>query len=93
MNGLKINGYRRLSKTHARKLYEGGGTVYLVPCYMRPGGMWRPEVAISKGDRSEDAYYFAASECDFDRVVDEFMYYACKSGSGRYPAYYVREDA
>ena len=95
MDGCKINGFRRVSKPTARKFYEDGRVIYICPCLLKPGGAWRPEVAIVKGDLStikEDASFYSTTVRGFDKIVDEFMYYNCRGGSGRYPSFYIRES-
>ena len=66
MQGVTVNGYRRLAKPTAKRLYNSGKTIYIVPCALRPGGAWKPEIAISKADRSEDAAYFVSTANDFE---------------------------
>lgn len=90
MQGVTVNGYRRLAKPTAKRLYNSGATIYLVPCALRPGGAWNPEVAISKSDRSESASYFVSMNNDFEHLVNEFAYYNCRHSTGRYPAYYIK---
>lgn len=95
MEGIKVNGFRRVSKPTARKLYDDGKVVYICPCYLKPGGMWRPEVAITKEDLStvtEEASFYSTTVRGFDNIVNEFMHYNCSSGTGRYPSFYIRES-
>lgn len=92
MEGIRVNGFRRVSKPQAKKLYNDGRVVYLCPCYLRPGGMWKPEVAVAKERVDESVSYFVSNTNEFDKLVDEFMYYNCRGGSGKYPAYYIKED-
>ena len=92
MQSVSVNGYRRLAKPTAKRLYNSGKTIYLVPCALRPGGAWKPEIAISKADRSDDASYFVSTKNDFESLVNEFAYYNCGNASGRYPAYYIKAN-
>ena len=95
MRDCSVYGYRLVSKAAARRMYNDGKVVYLCPSFLRPGSMWHPEVAVTKMDlsqASEEASYFVSNTRDFDKLVDEFMYYNCRSGVGRYPAYYIKES-
>ena len=59
---------------------------------MRPGQPWNPEVAIAK-ERPLDCgtQYFVSGASDFEKVVNEFAYYNCNFGVGKYPAYFIKE--
>lgn len=88
------DGFNRISKLRARKLYDDGKIVYLCPVKLRPGYPWHPEVAISKHNERTDglAQYFVSDTNEFDKVVNDFTHYNCNWSAGTYPAYYVREE-
>ena len=95
MEGIKVNGFRRITKPQARKQYNNGAVVYICPRFLRPGSMWKPEVAITKADLSgvnEDASFFSSTENEFDKIVDEFIYYNCGGGAGSYPSFYIKDN-
>jgi len=46
--------FTRITKKQAKKLFENGEVVYLVPCNMLPGGMWHVECPISLTDDLKD---------------------------------------
>ena len=84
MNAINIAGYKRISKQAARKRFVGGLVTYAYPSNIRPGNMWisacRIDPAIMTGRT-------------FDQFVNEYEYYNCNSSeSGRYTAFYMRED-
>ena len=80
MNKVKVNGYVRISKQAARRMYEAGETVYLVPCRFVPGNCW---------GLMYDANYYNWNKCEpFDTVVNAFEYYNCNRETGRYTAFY-----
>ena len=79
MNKYIINGFERITKTAARKLYNNGGAVTVCPCKLAPGGGWAVGVTISN-----------ASGRDFQKVINEFIFYNCNAAAGYYPAYYMR---
>lgn len=66
----------RISKAQARKLYDNGGTITIVPCNLRPGA-WGVDINNADGRT-------------FDAVVNEFAYYNCGyAETGRRPAFYI----
>ena len=75
------NKYTRINKTRARKLFDQGLTIHLVPCKVlcNYGNMWVIPIPIEK------SWYE-----DFDRAVNNFVYYNCQHTElGLYPAYYI----
>lgn len=75
--------YKKVNKTQARKLFNEGHSIFLVPCKARFGSMYYGNgCEIVKTVNDEGA---------FDRAVDEFTYYNCTSQTvGLYPAYYIK---
>lgn len=66
----------RINKAQARKIYNNGGSVTIVPCNLRPG-MWGVDISNAGG-------------YTFDQVVNAFSYYNCTGSEvGRYPAFYI----
>ena len=92
MHGYNINGYVRIHKKRAETLYNEGEVIYLCPNNLRPGGMWRPEIAVAKTDESrvDDVQYFVSNTRDFDAVVNEYTFYNC--GNWTRPAFYIKVD-
>lgn len=93
MTGLRCNGFRRVQKMRARKIYNGGGMIYICPYKMRPGGPWSPEIAVTKTDMDavDGASYFVANTRDFDVLVREFEHFNCSSSVGEYAAFYIKD--
>ncbi len=81
---VKIGGYERISKQRARKMYNAGETVYLVPCKVRPDNSW---------GMLYDANYYNWNKCEpFDTIVAAFEMYNCQyNETGRYTAFYRKE--
>ena len=75
LSGGKI--YKRVDKRVARKLFDGGGIVYLVPCRANPCSDWVGLISIRK------------ESAGFDTVINEFEYYNCNTELGKRAAYYV----
>ena len=81
MRNISINGYRRVSKHAARKLYEKGEPVLFCPVNLIPGGMWDHGCIITKEEGRT-----------FEQVLNSFEYYNCiDSSTGYYTAFYVKE--
>ena len=71
--------YNRINKSEARKLYNLGKPIMILPCNANPNSPWFSNSMISK-----------ESGRDFDALVNEFIYYNCNTSElGRYPAFYV----
>lgn len=71
--------YNRINKSEARKLYNLGKPIMILPCNANPNSPWFSNSMISK-----------ESGRDFDALVNEFTYYNCNTSKlGRYPAFYV----
>lgn len=75
--------FKRIRKDKARKLYNAGATVHLVPCKLRPDNSW---------GLMYDANYYNWNKCEpFDTVVAAFEMYNCNNETGRYTAFYFEE--
>ena len=84
MNATNIAGYKRISKQAARKRFADGLVTYAYPSNMRPGNMWIQACPFSPTDFPERT---------FDQFVNEYEYYNCNHAeTGRYTAFYTRED-
>jgi hypothetical protein len=71
--------YTRINKPEARKLYNLGRPIVVLPCKANPNSPWFSNSTVSK-----------ESGRDFDTLVNEFIYYNCNTSElGRRPAFYV----
>ena len=68
--------YKRIDKRIARKLYNQGETVLIIPHKCSPSAGWFTGMTIEN------------TGAQFDALVNEFMYYNCCNELGRYPAFY-----
>jgi hypothetical protein len=81
MRDITVNGYKRITKQAARKLYEKGQPVLFCPVNLRPGGPWDIGCTIVKEEGRT-----------FEQVLNSFEYYNCNNSStGYYTAFYVEE--
>ena len=72
--------YTRINKREARKLYNLGRPITILPCKANPNSPWFSNSTVSK----------ESTDKDFDALVNEFTYYNCNTAElGRYPAFYV----
>ena len=72
--------YTRINKREARKLYNLGRTITVLPCKANPNSPWFSNSTVSKESTDKDC----------DALVNEFTYYKCTSSElGRRPAFYV----
>jgi hypothetical protein len=73
---------KKINKPTARKLYNSGADVVMIPCKCRPGGAWLTGATVNKNSTSRS----------FDDLVNEFVYYNCNYYElGYYPAFYIEE--
>lgn len=72
---------QQINKTQARKLYETGETVYLLPCLCNIDGVWISPYPINKAN---------AVWCNetFDGNVMSFTNYNCCAELGKYPIFF-----
>lgn len=75
--------FTKITKTEARKRYEAGESVYLVPCKMRIDSPW---------GHSSRAVRDVTDTRTFQQVVNGFEYYNCFPETGNYAAYYIKEE-
>lgn len=92
MNRIIIDGWKRVSKRTARKLYNAGRKIRLCPVKANPCNEYYPmSFDISKDDK----YEVEPLEWQmlFDSRVNAFEWYNCQYPElGKYSAYYVREE-
>jgi hypothetical protein len=82
MNKYTIDGYTRISKARARKMFNNGDPVYMCPVNLRPGRPWYPEICFYKTGEN------------FEKSVFAFEFYNCiNNETGKYTAFYIREEA
>lgn len=71
--------YTRINKPEARKLYNLGRPITILPCNANPNSPWFSNSTVSK-----------ESGRDFNTLVNEFIFYNCNTSElGRRPAFYA----
>ncbi len=94
MNQVEIEGWMRISKSMARKLYDAGQTIRVCPCKVNPCNEYYP---LSFDMNKEDDVYSEPTmfdwEIKFDTRVNRFEYYNCQyNETGKYSAFYVKKE-
>jgi len=82
MNNINVDGYQRVSKRTAERLYNSGTTLYLYACKVRPNNQWisPAKTNINTSDQS------------FENMVNVFEHYNCNYNElGKYTAFYIQE--
>lgn len=69
----------KIRKNTARKLFNNGKELILMPCKCHWGAVGLMGIAISKN---------YITHADFDSLVNAFEYYNCNSQLGNYTAFY-----
>jgi hypothetical protein len=76
---------KRLFKPQARKAYDNGTVVLMVPCRIIPNNTWGMTFTLDRKDREAQG-----KETDFDKLAQEFAWYNCVHETGYYPAFYTQ---
>ena len=81
MNRYTINGFTRIHKNKARKIWTTDATpVYACPCKLRPGAPWYPEIQLPTDTGST-----------WETLTNAAAFYKCNPEDGRRLSYYVAE--
>lgn len=80
MKQININGYKRITKRNAERLYELGQPVLFCPVKLIPGGVWRNGCIITKKE-----------EITFKQALNAFEFYNCNNETGNYTAFYIKK--
>ena len=77
--------YTRVSKATARRLYNQGYCLYVVPVKVNPDNFWGIGCIIDNAA--------VDPEKEFQKVVNSFTWYNCNYNElGKYPAFYTISD-
>ena len=92
MNMITIDGWTRVSKRTARKLYNAGRKIRLCPVKANPCNQYYPmSFDMSKDDKFEVEPF--DWEMEFDTRVNRFEWYNCQyNETGKYSAFYVKGE-
>lgn len=73
----------KITKTQARKRFEKGEQIFVLPNKIRFDNIWMQPFHFTKAQIEPD---------DFDTVINCYEYYNCNSETGKRCAYYVKEE-
>lgn len=68
----------KVDKRMARKEYNSGNTIYLLPSKAAPGSCWITPATVSNRCNK-----------DFDALINEYSYYNCNNETGLRVTYYI----
>ena len=84
MRQIVTKNWTRISKAKARKLYNAGEDILVVPCKVHPENQHGIGVTISI------SYW---EHQTFEKFLNEFCWYNCNYNElGKYPAFYERRQ-
>lgn len=80
--------YKKINKPTARKMYNRGFSIQLLPCRCRFSDEYNTWFVPFITDITK-----STEDCNkFDRMVSSFEYYNCNAELGYYAHYYVTEE-
>lgn len=84
MRKIVTRNWTRISKHEARRLFDAGKDIHLLPCKMNPENMYHvPTQANNLPDDTGDVWAF-------DQLCSWYNYHNCQyAEAGKYPAFYV----
>ena len=80
MRNITANGYKRITKRAAERLYKAGQPVLFCPVKLRPGGAWGIGCTVTKKEGES-----------FKDTLTAFEFYNCNNATGNYTAFYIKE--
>jgi hypothetical protein len=90
MRNIKIGGYEQISKAKARKLFNDGIDILVVPCKVNPINKWGIGATLSK---KADYNSISDNMADyFQYEVNSMIYYTCNSELGYYVSFYKKGE-
>lgn len=89
MVNFDTHGYRKVNKVVARRLYNEGVQVHLLPCKVNAHIVFDP---LYKYVWIQPSILSTDSGVTFDTAVNTFEYFNCNSELGRYAHYYIKTE-
>lgn len=73
--------YTRINKIQARKIYNAGGSIVILPCHANPRSIW-----FSGSDFSKEN----SGNRTFENLVNDYTYYNCNDTIlGKRPGFWI----
>ena len=76
----------KINKSEARKQFNVGVNVYIIPNKMSIDNMWMPLYKMNKWELES-----IDNSITFDKFINEYEYYNCMYETGYYCSYYLIE--
>ena len=81
------------SITTAKKLFEAGAKIRIVPNKINPNNIWGLCADIKRLETSSIISMDDVRYCnDFDFIIDNYSYYNCNYENGNYLHFYLLDD-
>ena len=81
------------SITTAKKLFEAGAKIRIVPNKINPNNIWGLYADIKKMDSNSIQTMDDVRYCnDFNFIIDNFKHYNCNNETGLYLHFYLLDD-
>lgn len=85
----------RVNRKQAKRVYNEGKPVYLLPCKMRLENPWFNPCRVQKEEIntiSNDGFNtIIARNREFETIENCFIYYNCNPETGKYAAWYIEK--
>ena len=95
MNFVNMEGYTRISKAKAIKMFSEDVTIRIVPCKYSPDNQWN-KIDFNRleyeRENMPDGVRVLADWC-FNNFCVRWTYYNGTWESGYYPAFYVKQES
>ncbi len=79
-NNYNDGTFKKVTKTTAKKLFNAGKAIYLLPCKANINSIWFTPYRVKNTDNTENKNDF------FNYLVNSFEYYNCTNETGKYRA-------
>lgn len=89
----KRDNMKRITKAKARKLFNEGQAVTIIPHKVRTDNVWGIGMEIQKGVICNTIHNQTYCIQGFDWWLDCYITYNCNFENGYYCAYYINEDS
>ena len=75
----------KINKSKARKLYNSGKTIAVLPSKMPVNNVWMNPMFMTKENIESNPHFDGSN---FDQIINSYEYYNCNNQLGKVCAYY-----
>ena len=83
--------FKKIRKTTAKKLYDEGTQIYIVPCKVYPS-FSNPWIKPFEMKKQDEQYPSLSFENTFESRINIFEDYNCNNELGRYTSFYITDE-